>query len=252
MRRNARGSIVPAMAHPNPLRAPLPSKSERLFDRWLYSAYPDGTARLSSRLRVVVGPSFLHFTPDTGLGPPTSIPLGWIQAIVHIGHGVRVNWDNPITRTHEATYIGVRNLIFYMPKTRDALIALLRERSRAAAGQSEAFDRVGCEVCGSPTVHSYGFMRFTGFVLIGTRAPDPRILCRGHAGRFVRGTVLRNAILGTIGLFGLQALVHAAQVLAFGEETRAITTGERWLLQIASIALPLVFAVSVVLLVKSQ
>lgn len=244
-----------AMLPANPLRVPFPPRADRRLDRGLYVADARGTPILTSRVRVVLGSTHLHLGGD-GLGPTTSIPLGWIRRVAPVGHGLRVEWRNAITGSDELLSLGVRGVLFYKPKLRDEIVALLGSAAKAAAdgaprggGAGPAAPVARCEVCDkSSEVTLYPFQRFTGVVVTWSAAPDPRTLCRAHAAPFVRRTILRNAAIGTLGLMGIQALVHAGEILALAARTRAIDASERARLRFASFAVPLGLVALVALL----
>ena len=192
---------------------------------------------MTSRIRVVVGKDYLWLVPSFGMGDATSIPLSWVTSATAIGHGLALQWNNPMAKRTERLMFGVRGVLFYLPKERDRLVELLSSGAKTAITPNLVVP-TECETCGSKTVDYYPLKRITGFLLIGTAQTEPRVLCAKHGSDAVLRTVVRNAFLGTLGPFGLVALRHAAELTEFAEAKGALSREAASRLRSASLLIP--------------
>ena len=220
-----------------PFRQPLARRADRRFDRSIYFADSGGTPILTSRIRVVVGKDYLWLVPSFGMGDATSIPLAWLASATAVGHGLAVQWNNPVAKRAERLMFGVRGVLFYLPKERDRLVELLTSSAKSAVAPNLALPTV-CEACGERSVEYYPLKRITGFLLLGSAQAEPRVLCAKHGSSAVSRTVLRNAFLGTLGPFGLVALRHAAELTELAEAKGAISSEAGSRLRYASVLIP--------------
>lgn len=216
---------------------PLAKRSERVFDRSLYYGDANGTPILTSKVRVVVGADYLWLVPPIGEGRPTSIPLAWVVSAQAVGHGVRVGWHNRAANRQESLMFGVRGILFYQPKERDRLAALLLTGAKSAKAPS-AEAPLTCEECGQSPVDYYALQRFSAFADLAVSQQESYAYCRVHGRKAIRATIFRNAMIGTLGLFGLRALRHASELTEFAVAKELMSPEEAGRLRLASILIP--------------